>query len=40
LVDPSEFSFEDGEERLDGCVVVAALDRAEGLVELEVEDPL
>ena len=39
LVDPGQFTFEGGEERLDGCVVVAAANRAEGLLELEFGEP-
>jgi hypothetical protein len=35
VVDPGEFAFEGGEERLDGGVVVAAADGAERLVELK-----
>jgi hypothetical protein len=36
VVDPGEFAFDSGEEGLDGRVVVAAADRAERLVELEL----
>src|SRR3954463_9166413 len=35
LMDPGEFAFDGGEERLDGGVVVAAADGTERLVELE-----
>jgi hypothetical protein len=33
-------TFEGGEERLDGGVVVAVAGGAEGLVDLELDDPL
>src|SRR4051794_12454679 len=39
LMYPGELAFECGEERLDGGVVVAAADRAEGLIQLEFGEP-
>jgi len=37
-MDPGELTFESGEERLDRGVVAAA-DRAEGLIQLELGEP-
>ena len=39
LMDPGELAFDGGEERLDGGVVVAAADGAEGLIKLEFGEP-